>query len=407
VRQPPETPRTAGRTARRIERAAGSLATAAVSRMDATLPWFRGMPAEQRSWINLVLHAGIDSFVVWLRDPSPGLGGGAGAFATAPRELARTVTLQQTVELVRVAVETLEDASGELAAPGEEELLHDAVLRYSREIAFAAARVYARTAEERGAWDARLEALVVDAVLRGEDDHSMVSRAAALGWTDGRPVTVAAGQTPGGDPEPVLEGVQRAARRIGAHALAGVLRNQLVVVLGAADPPAAAATLADSFGPGPVVYGPVVADLAEAGRSAAAALAGLHAAPAWPEAPRPVAADRLLPERALAGDAAGAEQLVEEVYRPVVAAGGRLLQTLSVYLEAAGSLEATARVLFVHPNTVRYRLRRVTELTGRIPGDPRDGFALRVALAVGRLSDAGPAFGNTTRPLEETSKAVE
>ena len=60
--------------------------------------------------------------------------------------------------------------------------MREAVLRYSREIAFAAAEVYAQAAEARGAWDARLEALVVDALLRGEADDSLRSRAAALGW---------------------------------------------------------------------------------------------------------------------------------------------------------------------------------------------------------------------------------
>ncbi len=69
-----------------------------------------------------------------------------------------------------------------LAAPGEGDLAREAVLRYSREVAFSAAEVYAQAAEARGAWDARLESLVVDAVIRGEADESMQSRAAALGW---------------------------------------------------------------------------------------------------------------------------------------------------------------------------------------------------------------------------------
>jgi DNA-binding PucR family transcriptional regulator len=42
--------------------------------------------------------------------------------------------------------------------------------------------------------------------------------------------------------------------------------------------------------------------------------------------------------------------------------------------------------LFVHPNTVRYRLRRIAEITGRVPGDPRDSLVLRIGLAVGRLA---------------------
>jgi DNA-binding PucR family transcriptional regulator len=44
--------------------------------------------------------------------------------------------------------------------------------------------------------------------------------------------------------------------------------------------------------------------------------------------------------------------------------------------------------LFVHPNTVRYRLRRVAEITGRNPADARDALVLRIALAVGRLARA-------------------
>ena len=43
-------------------------------------------------------------------------------------------------------------------------------------------------------------------------------------------------------------------------------------------------------------------------------------------------------------------------------------------------------MLFVHPNTVRYRLRRVAELTEYIPSAGRDGFTLWVAVVLGRLA---------------------
>ncbi|MGZ4638264.1 MAG: helix-turn-helix domain-containing protein, partial [Actinomycetes bacterium] len=65
--------------------------------------------------------------------------------------------------------------------------------------------------------------------------------------------------------------------------------------------------------------------------------------------------------------------------------GTALVETVSAFLEQAASLEAAARLLFVHPNTVRYRLRRVGEITGYAPTDPRQAFALRLALALGRL----------------------
>ena len=45
-------------------------------------------------------------------------------------------------------------------------------------------------------------------------------------------------------------------------------------------------------------------------------------------------------------------------------------------------------MLFVHPNTVRYRLRRVADVTGVVPTEPRGAFALRLALALGRLEGA-------------------
>jgi DNA-binding PucR family transcriptional regulator len=102
-----------------------------------------------------------------------------------------------------------------------------------------------------------------------------------------------------------------------------------------------------------------------------------------------VLAGALLGERALDGDQDARAFLVEEVYEPLRAAGAPLLDTLTTYLEQGSSLEATARLLFVHPNTVRYRLRRVTELTGLSPTDARDAFGLRISLVLGRFGEAG------------------
>ena len=155
---------------------------------------------------------------------------------------------------------------------------------------------------------------------------------------------------------------------------------------GSADPVKAAAQLAGRFGAGPVVVGQVVGDLQSAAQSASAALAGLRASAAWPEAPRPVEAADLLPERALDGDEQARAQLIAEVYEPLLGAGPALLDTVTTYLEQGNSLEATARLLFVHPNTVRYRLRRVSELTALVPGNGRDGFTLWVAVVLGRLA---------------------
>src|SRR5439155_11301153 len=119
-----------------------------------------------------------------------------------------------------------------LAAPGGQQAIREAVLQFSRGVAFAAARVYARAAESRGNWDARLQALLVDALLRGDTSDVLASRAAALGWSDASPVVVAVGRSPGGEAAAVLHVVYRAARRIVAEYLGCVHVDRLDVVVG-------------------------------------------------------------------------------------------------------------------------------------------------------------------------------
>jgi len=373
-------------TVQRLERAMGSLGTAAMASMDQRLAWFRAMSAENRSWIGLVAQAGIAAFVDWVKHPGRGRPSVAGeVFGTAPRELARAVSLQQAVEMVRITIDVVEARVNELAAPGGEAELREAVLRYTREIAFGAAQVYARTAEARGAWDARLEALVVDSLVRGEVGEGLQSWASALNWSSS-PVAVIVGSADGSEPEGHIDEMRAIARRSRLDLLAGVHGSRLVVVLGGSDDPLAAARMfAGRFGAGPIVVGPATGDLQSATRSAAAALAGLRAAAGWPDSPRPVMAGDLLPERALDGDLEARAELVTDVYEPLQRGGSALLDTVITYLEQGSSLEATARFLFVHPNTVRYRLRRVSELTGLTPTDGRDGFTLWVAIVLGRL----------------------
>ncbi len=374
-------------TVRRLERATGALGTAAMAAMDERLPWFASMSAENRSWLGLVAQAGIAAFVDWVKHPERARPAVTGeVFGTAPRELARAVSLQQAVEMVRVIIDVVEARVDELAAPGGRADLQEAVLRYTREIAFGAAQVYARTAEARGAWDARLEALVVNSLVRGEADEGLQSWASALSWSSS-PVAVIAGRAEGDNAEQVIEDLRVIARRARLDLLAGVHGHRLIVVVGGApDPVAAARQLAGRFGSGPIVVGDSVTDLQSAPRSAQAALAGLRVASAWPDAPRPVAADDLLPERAIDGDPVARDQLVRDVYELLLDGGPSLLDTVTGYLEQGSSLEATARMLFVHPNTVRYRLRRVAELTGYTPAEGRGAFALWVSIVLGRLA---------------------
>jgi sugar diacid utilization regulator len=317
-------------------------------------------------------------------------------FGAAPRELLRSVSLQQTLQLIRVTVEVVEDRVKDGGEP-----LREAILLYSREIAFAAADVYARAAEARGLWDARLEALVVDSILSGEYDDELPSRIAALGWHGHGEVAVLVGTAP---KQLDVDHVRRAARHMHADVLIGVQGNRLVLVIGRSDPLGSepdemvgtspvltfmeiATQLEPHFGPGHLVLGHEVPNLVDASKSAKAALAGFAVARSWRHAPRPVHADDLLPERALAGDPLARATLVHRIYRPLQAHSTELLTTLWSYLDNGRSLEATARELFVHPNTVRYRLKRVSDVIGWDATGAREALILQAALIIGSMSD--------------------
>jgi DNA-binding PucR family transcriptional regulator len=125
--------------------------------------------------------------------------------------------------------------------------------------------------------------------------------------------------------------------------------------------------------------------LTAAHHSAAEAISGMNAVAGWSGAPRPVPARELLPERALLGDTSAVAALYSEITRPLADAGPALSETLDAFLDSGGAIEACARKLFVHPNTVRYRLRRITDFTSRDPTVARDAYVLRVATTVGRL----------------------
>ena len=64
----------------------------------------------------------------------------------------------------------------------------------------------------------------------------------------------------------------------------------------------------------------------------------------------------------------------------------RLAETLLAWLESADNAGAAARHLHVHPQTVRYRLRQLTELFGDRLSDPDARFTLQVALRIRRLT---------------------
>jgi DNA-binding PucR family transcriptional regulator len=390
---------------RRLKQYSGRLATEAVHTMEERLPFFADLEASQRASVHLVVQTAVVNFVEWMRDPRSNVTYTMQAFEVVPQDLTRRIALRQTVEMVRTTMEFFEQVVP-LLARSEEQVtaLTAGILRYSRDLAFAAATAYADAAEARGAWDTRMEANVVDAVVRGAVGPELQSQAAALNWDATAPATVVVGLPRPDRLEVVSQDVHHVANRHGRTALSDVHGTWLVtIVSGALSPTDRFLTdLLDVFADGPVVLGPTAPTLSAAYRSATEAIAGMNAVAGWSGAPRPVPARELLPERALLGDQTAIAALESEVMRPLADAGPTLTETLDAFLESGGAIEACARRLFVHPNTVRYRLRRIAEITGRDPAVPRDAYVLRVAVSVSRLtrqsyqsSTVNPDLGST------------
>lgn len=82
-------------------------------------------------------------------------------------------------------------------------------------------------------------------------------------------------------------------------------------------------------------------------------------------------------------------RFADETIGPVERSGEELLRTLIIYLEADGNIGEVASRLFLHRHSVRYRLDRITRLTGLDPrgteGRERLGLGLKARTLLARL----------------------
>jgi hypothetical protein len=379
--------------AKRVYRMTGPLTTAALVRLEETSDWFANLSADERASIGTMVETSVHSFVDWFGGEEIQSSDIGDLFARTPRNLIGVLALQQTVELVRTIVAVVEDSVTEIAGDNRirQAYLRESLLRYSREVAFAAAEVFAGAAESRGAWDARLQDLMLDAIMANESEHAIESRASAAGWHIDQPVMALIGPVLQSRMpiEAHIEQIRRTARTLKLDALVGIQSNRMILVLGAALvdqlSPKLIQQFLHHFGPGTIVTGPIVANLRLAHQSVAPALAGFNASPLTPTKERLVDAADLTSARVVSGDT--------DAIAPVIALLTEQLRedvrtTLATYLETAPTIEGCARTLFIHVNTVRYRLKRVAEVTGLDPLDPQDALTLRLALMLSRKAQS-------------------
>ena len=217
---------------RRLKQYSGRLATEAVRALEQRLPFFADLEASQRASVQLVVQAAVVNFVEWMRNPQSNVSYTAQAFEVVPQDLRRKIALRQSVEMVRVTMEYCEEVVPLLARSDEQlTALTAGILRYSRDLAFAAATAYADQAEARGAWDTRMEANVIDAVVRGDTGPELQSQAAALNWDATAPATVIVGLPHPDRNELAGDDVHDVASRHGRAALSDVHGTWLVAIV--------------------------------------------------------------------------------------------------------------------------------------------------------------------------------
>jgi sugar diacid utilization regulator len=97
-----------------------------------------------------------------------------------------------------------------------------------------------------------------------------------------------------------------------------------------------------------------------------------------------------------------ADQLIPPALREALA-DPQLRQTLQAWIDHDLNVAATAKALCLHPNSVRYRLRRITQLTGHNPHHLTDLLELHSAARLLRRAPAATTSDQPDLPAPATS----
>ncbi|KXK59525.1 hypothetical protein AWW66_23830 [Micromonospora rosaria] len=304
-----------------------------------------------------------------LREVFVGLGAAEAREDRGPEALLAALRMAAR-SLLRTAAEAL----GRLRPVGTGELvdLADAISAYVDELAAAGTDGYALQLREQAGEGDRRRRHLAGLLLGGNGLPSAVEAAAArIGWPDL------------GDLVPVLlpaEQARDARFRYGADGLV-VERVRDAVLLLRAGPRATRHALAEALAGRGAVVGPA---LGWAQAPAAVRLAELTAGLVGPD-PGPVFVDDHLIDLTLRGETGALAVLTARRLAPLAALRpaqrDSLLVTLYGWLRHWGSRAEVAAELFVHPQTVSYRLKRLRELYGDDLDDPAARLELLLVLA--------------------------
>ncbi len=249
---------------------------------------------------------------------------------------------------------------------------------------------------------ARARSSLVLELIIGEEGPGVVNRAQALGYDLGRPHRVVALETcPGAGEMPetdvFLDAVRRAATAHRAGSLLAARPND-VILLADTEPSwqgFQAAVVSESHGAHcRIGVGGRCHEVADFPRSYREAQLALRIQMAVGGAGQVTLFDDLGVYQVLATgtDAAAMESFARGWLGALLdydgLHGAQLVRTLSEYLDRGGSYESTSTALSVHRSTLKYRLRRIREVSGYDLSSPDTQFNLQLATRAWRTLEA-------------------
>jgi len=247
--------------------------------------------------------------------------------------------------------------------------------------------------------ETRLRSDLVVELVEGAEGPGALNRAQALGYDLGRPhrVVVVEGDQDGDQEDAFFRAVRRAARGTRLGSLLASRPGEVVIL---ADtevpwPKFRAAVLTEWHGDGcrigvgdrrskldefPLSYQEaqlaLKMQLAAGGPDQVTVFDDLGVYQVLATAQNPAAVDRLV------------QDWLSVLIHYDASHGAQLVLTLSEYLECGGNYDATAKALLVHRNTLKYRLRRIREVSGHDLGSPDTQFNLQLATRAWRTVQA-------------------
>ncbi len=239
------------------------------------------------------------------------------------------------------------------------------VFAYIDELSAASVAGHTDELETTGRVRQRRLDLVAQAILRGEPEDSLRTAAEQAGWRP--PRTLTAVLLPRAQIRPVLAAVSEASL-VPTEGTPG-LPEERGVVLVADMAGRSRARLLRLLTDRSAIVGPA----RPWSRARASYQRALRAIP-LADGPGAVDTEQRLPELVLAADEEAYADLRSRVLQPLddltPAARERLTATLRSWLLHQGRREAVAADLFVHPQTVRYRMGQLREIFGETLDDP-------------------------------------